>query len=768
MKQISAPGSDNDFSQRELQANLSLDEFDAPGQGEAPGGGLLEYWRILQRRKGTVSLVACLGLLGGILYTLPQTPIFQARAVIEVQGVNEDFLAMKNVNPNAGTSGYDPTIELQTQVQIMQSGAMLDRVRKKLLENRRPFTAVSNRLDAWRRVLHLPVKEKTGQRAAAIGAAASNLAVHVQTNTRLIEIRSDSTNPQVAADFVNTLATEFIEQSLEARWKTTQHTGEWLARQMQDMKVKLEKSEEAMQAYARSTNLVITDEKQDAASEKLKQLQEELSKAQSERIARQSRYELANHASVGSLAEVLDDVSLKDIQTKLTDLHRQSAELTSALTPANPKVVKVQAQITALESALHQERLNILGRIRSDFESAERREKLLASDYAAIAHTVAAQADKVTHYNTLKREVDTNRQMYDSILQRVKEAGIASALRASNISVVDPALVPGGPYKPNMGKNVMMGLLLGFLLGVGAVVFLDRADRSVQEPGDLSFYLGVPELGIVPSSSADPTRRTGMMPFAGRGLLDSSRSMALVTGQTGPSAMAEAFRATLTSIMFSGTNGTPPQVLVVSSASPKEGKTTLTTNLAIALAEVHKRVLLIDGDMRRPSIHRLFDLVNDHGLVDLLRRREPIQTVNGFARPSGITNLSVMTTGRSIDGDPTLLHSTRLTELMQVARENYDVILFDTPPMLNMSDARVIARHSDGVILIARANRTSRDSIKDARRLFAEDRSRVIGAVLNDWNPKKSSRYSYYRYYEGYRQYYAAPKTENEAARDAA
>lgn len=758
MKQLPAPDPDRYLSPREFAGK----EFGDEPAGDVPSGGMLEYWRILQRRKGLVIGVAMLGMLAGFLLTLPQTPIYQARTVLEIQSLNEDFLHMKDVNPNANSSGYDASLELQTQVQMLQSRALLDRVIKKMVAEEKPFQAAPTRLQAWRSMLHLPEDNAVSQRDRAIRGAALSLRIRVQPNTRLIQILSDSTNPRVAADFANTLTAEFIERSLEARWQSTEHTGEWLARQMQDLKVKLEKSEDALQSYARMANLVITDEKENAETLKLKQLQEELSKAQGERIARQSRYELASRASADSLAEVLDDANLKEVQGKLTDLRRQSAELTSSLTASHPRVLKVQAQIAILESAVRQERQNIVSRIRSDFESSQRREKLLAADYGSIAHTVSDQADKVTHYNTLKREVDTNRQLYDSILQRVKEAGIASALRASNINVVDPAVAPALPYKPSLFNNTLMGLLAGMMLGIAGAVFLDRANRTIQEPGDLAFYLGVPELGLVPSAAADPTRGGGIMPFAGRNLAKSSKSMALVTLQSKPSAMAEAFRATLTSIMFSGQNGAAPGVLVVTSAAPKEGKTTLTTNLAVALAEIHKRVLLIDADLRRPSIHRFFDLDNNAGLVDLLRRQEPIAApLNGFARPSGIANLSILTSGKAADGDPSLLHSARLGELIKMVREEYDVVLIDTPPMLNMPDARVIARHTDGVILVARANQTSRESIKDSHRRLLEDRTRVIGSVLNDWDPKHSNHYGYYRYYDKYKHYYGTPKEQS-------
>jgi polysaccharide biosynthesis transport protein len=727
---------------------------------DVPTGGLLEYWRILQRRKDTVILIALVGMVAGFLFTVPQTPVYQARTVIEIQSLNNDFLNMKDVDPNSNQSGWDPTIEVQTQVHILTSGALLDRVTQKLAtETSNPDTPPT-RLRAWGKILHIPERVTSAASASKSHSGVSNLRVRAVPNTRLIEILCDSTNPNIAAVYANTLASEFIEQSLEARWQTTQHTGEFLSNQMQDIKIKLEQSEDAMQSYARDNNLVITDEKNNTEEVKLSQLQEELSKAQADRIQRQSSYELARRAPVESLGEVLDDASLKDTQSTLTGLRRQYAELSSTLTPANPRPLKVQAQMLSLESSLLQQRKNILGRIRNDFEAAQRREDLLAADYGETAKIVAEQADKITHYNTLKREVDTNRQLSDSILQRVKEASVASALRASNIHVVDPATVPKGPYKPSIFNNTVMGLLAGVLFGIAFVVFVERADRTIQEPGDTAFYIGVPELGIIPCASVDPIRSRKTLSITSQLASVTRREMALTTLESKPSAIAESFRATLTSILFSGEKGTHPQVLVVSSASPKEGKTTLTTNLAVALAEIHKKVLLIDADLRRPSIHRFFDLKKDTGMVDLLRRAEPIVgPFNGHVRPSGVTNLSIMTSGNSVDGDPTLLHSNRLAELIELARLDYDVVLIDTPPMLNMPDARIIAKQSDGVILVVRANVTSRDSIKDAHRRFVDDGARVIGAVLNDWNAKKSNRYSYYRYYDRYRHYYGEAKS---------
>ena len=744
-------------------APLRYLEGPAPDFAEpADSGGLLEYWQILRRHKGAVVLIAFLGGLLGFFRTLPQTPIYQARTSLEIQGINEDFLQMRNVNPtSAGSNSYYPEYDIQTQVKIIQSQTLIERVLKRLKLENRPFVLNgASRLSAWRKALGLSQPPPLSLRDQALAMAASNLKVRAQANTRLLEVLCDSTDPQLAADFANTLTAEFIEQNLEARWQTTQHTGEWLTRQMQDVRIKLEKSEEQLQNYARLTGLQFTSEKDNAAELRLRQLQEELSKAQADRIAKQSRFELASTSSPESLPEVLDDGSLRDYQSKLTDLRRQLAELSSSYTPAHSRVKKVQAQILPLESALDKERSNIVRRIRNDFQTAQRREKLLAASYSSQARLVSEQADKVTHYNILKREVDTNRQLYDSMLQRVKEAGIASALRASNVRVVDPAQPPKGPYKPDLTMNTALGLLTGLFLGVVFVIARERIDRSIQAPGDSPLYLNLPELGIIPSGHLGSRRR---LYYRKRHALPSDSApghtrdtVELVTWQRKPSLLAESFRATLTSILFSGQNGDRPRVIVLTSPSPEEGKTTAVSNLGIALAEINQRVLLIDGDLRKPRLAEIFSLPNQWGLADLLRKTQPVDglPIEAAALQTAIPGLFILPSGPEALGATNLLYSPRMPELLHRLRQKFDTILIDSPPMLQIPDARVLGRLADAVILVIRASLTTRDSAQAARQRFSEDGTPVLGTILNDWNPKRSPAYGYHKYYDRYYRHY--------------
>jgi succinoglycan biosynthesis transport protein ExoP len=731
--------------------------FEEPGPGPLP-----EYWQILRRRKGTLILIIFLGLLTSLLVTIPQTPVYQAQGSIEIQNLNENFLNTRNVSPTADNGASDaPGADIQTQTKILQSKSLFDRVVAKLdLQTRLYPDDGTDRLSAWRKALGIGVGKRAPTREKLLSLIADNLKISTAANTRLVEIRYDSTDPQLAADFVNTLTAEFVQQNRESHYKTTQQTGEWLTHQMEDVRIKLEKSEDELQSYANASGLLFTSEKDNVAEEKLRQLQEELSKAQADRVASQSRYELASTAAPESLPEVPDDATLKEYQVKLTDLRRQLAEISSSLTPAHPAVKKVQAQVTALESALDKERASVIQRIRNDFESAQRREHLLATNYASQARLMSEQAAKVTHYNILKREVDTNRQLYDSMLQNVQEAGMTSALGASNIRVVDPAEPPTRPYKPSVVLNSTLGLLAGAFFGIAFIVVQEHSDRSIQAPGETTIYLDVPELGTIPSAKAAPGRLPAY--YQNGKALEGKKSQngnrwqtELITSNKNPSLMADAFRATLTSILYSGENGDRPRIFVITSTNTGDGKTTVACNLALGLAEIGpsvlmQSVLLIDGDLRRPRLHEIFDVPNRWGLADLLEGKTPPNGCEGMVYKTCYRNLNLLPSGSSTVNTGALLHSPRAAAFLERMREEFHTVIIDAPPMLNMPDARVLGRLADGVILVVRSAHTMRYAAAAAKQRLVEDGTRVLGTILNQWDPRRTNQYAHgngYKYY---------------------
>ncbi len=706
------------------------------------------------------------------LMTLPQTPVYRAHTTLEVLGLNDNFLNFKDVNPTGNGGGVDPTADILTQVKLLESQSLRERAVAKL-KAETPSSArtapLDGRLDVWAKALHVkPGTPVTWD--SSVGMAAGSLTVRASGTTRIIDVSADSTDPKAAAGFANALVNEFIEHDLESRMTDTERTGQWLTRQLNDLKIKLEKSEDQLQGYANTVGLQLAGSenkdgtRENVADAKLRQLQGEMLNAQSERVKAQSKSELISSAPVDSLPQVLDDPSLREYQTKLADLRRQMAELSINLTAENPRIRKIQAQITEVESALTKERENIVIRIKNEFEAASRREHLVNEDYSRQLKIVDGQATKSVHYEILKRESDTNHQVYESMLQKVKEAGIVSAMRASSYKVVDPAKAPRGPYKPNPTQSATMGSLGGLVLGILFVLVRERADRSLQQPGDAAHYLNLPELGVIPSDRSNSSRLYGGGDGAARTLIPSpggdAQEVALATFKRRPSLLAESFHDTLTSILFSGQNGIQPQVIALCSASPSEGKTTVSSNLAAALADINQKVLLIDADMRRPRLHHIFGVANTEGLSSLLKSHKPIlgRPKEPVITETEVPGLCLMPSGPAVSNASNLLYSPRLAEVIRATRGEFDYVLIDTPPMLQLADARIISQHCDTVILIVRAGKTTRDAGRAARQKFSQDGTPVLGVILNDWIPGLNG-YGYdSKYYDRYAKYYNVKK----------
>lgn len=703
---------------------------------------LQRYWQVFWRNKWKLAAFAIAGAALGYGVTTRIAPVYRATTVLEIQSLNEDFLNRRSVSPNAAPVSQSPEYMLRTEAKLLQSRPVLERV---LNEN-----DIANRLLAAQKtpalIPWLQPEEKQGgdgvpPKERALAILESGLAVRNEPTTRVVEVQFDAKDAALSADVANAVTQSFIRWSQERRTESSKAVSETLGRQLDDVKARLQEFEYALRRQAASSNMPMFSGTESAAEARLRQMQLEISAAQAERAARQSQYEQARLGAVDSLPAVVDDSTLKEYQVQLTDLRKQLAELSSSLTQEHPRVVKIRAQIGALEAAQEKYRANIVARIRNDYESARRRESLLVSDYAAQLGYLAKHTDKLAQYQTLKQDVDTTRQLYDSLFQRVREAGLATAMQASNISVIEPALAPRRPVKPSRSLNMFVGLMFGLCVGGAWSVRRAKVEQAAMQPGELSYHLNMPELGVIPSCVDTRSRLAKLLKAPSPLSLSSNGSgpVELTTWESWPSAVAESFRCALASILLAGENGKKLLSIAITSATPGEGKTSISCNLAVALARINRRVLLIDGDLRRPRLHDIFQVDNTAGFAEMLEG-----TAANAVKPTMVPNLFVLPSGTL--ADERVLFSKNLSALLARFRLEYDMVLIDTPPILQMSDARLISRNSDATILVV-AQHAPREAVLHARHYLWEDRSNVLGTILNHWNPQESDHpYSKYGY----------------------
>jgi succinoglycan biosynthesis transport protein ExoP len=731
---------------------------------EETAGGLSELWVVLMRHRGVLIAAALLGILLGVGLSLLQKPLYHARTALEIQNPNPDLLNTKQINPVGEEPQTDNGVsDITTQIEIIQSDQLLDRVFSRLRAQGK-IAPLARQIEESTSLIHKLIH---GSKFSADDLdyamrqqVENNLLVKQIGATKAVEILYTATDPKFAATFVNTVASEYIESTLDERVNKGKQMEKWLSGELEEMRARLQESENALQAYATGSGLLFATTSGDSAGSsdisgsKLSQLQAELSAAENDRVTAQSHYETAMSAKPANLPDVLNDPLLRDLQNKLTDLRRQRAELLTTYTEKNERLHKIEAQLAPLEYAYSEQRNAILNRIHEEYATARRRENLLRGSYQQQTNIVIDKTNKSIQYGILKHQVDSNQQLYNSMLEQVKRAGIASTIHASNIQIFDPAKPARRPFAPNILLNAGLGLAGGLLAGVLFAFFSDPGKKALHGAGEFPSKTGLRELGVIPNGWAElhagTVRRrslTGVRAAGASssplGLLDRN-SIELVSWSRKPSFIAESFRALVTSILFADEHGSCPQTIVLSSANPMEGKTTLSCNLAIAMAEVKKRVLLIDGDLRNPRIHKIFDLDNGSGLSTALSRPLLSALSDLQISPTFVPGLFVLPGGPPTAAAANPFHSPYLIEILSTLRKEFDTIIIDTPPCLLATDARVIGRLSDAVILVVRARQTRWEEGQTALRQFEQDRTRVLGTVLNDL--KKPLRdYAYYR-----------------------
>ncbi|MEZ5403259.1 MAG: polysaccharide biosynthesis tyrosine autokinase [Bryobacteraceae bacterium] len=679
----------------------------------ADASKLLEYGRVVWRHFPLIVVGAVLGLIAAIGVRKAVAPRFEARAMLEVRTPNERFLNREHLDPDSANREAGIEFHLGTELALLES----EELKRRVL---RHAGADPGKNARWAQGLKVEPAQLASAAPEAVEALNKGMSASVRTQTRLIEVRFRSTDAALASDVVNTTAEEFIAADGESSRDRMAQTGRLLSHELARLKRNLDDSGRALESYARRSNLLIANQTDNIHDRQLSQTQSELGSARAERILKQSQFEQAAKADAASLADVINDVTLKDYRTNVANLRRELADLSTTLAPGHYRIKKIQAQIASVEREAAAYRKNILDRISNDYKAAMRREELLAGTYDQESQRMSDEAAKSVQYDLLRSELNSNRQLYESMLQRVKEAEVVAAMRAANVRVVDPAIPPNAPAPPTTPQSGAIGTLAGALMAVGMAFWREYGTGTFKHSREAASFLRVPELGAIPPAQ----NGGGLLRRAGLPAPRDSRNLPLTLAEI------ESYRGVMASLACAGWNGVMGCCLVVTSPGTGEGKTRTTASLGMALARGGRRTLLIDGDLRRPALHTVFELPNDVGLRDLLEGRG--DQPETLVQSTGVPNLCVLPSGDPLTEPAHLLDSQRMRDLINRLKRGFDTILIDTPPMLPLADARMLGRLAQGAILVLRAGRTSREAAQAARTRLASDGIDIAGVVLND------------------------------------
>ncbi len=715
-----------------------------PGEEPARRPG---YWQVLVRCKKALLKAAFGCMLAGLLVSVLQKRLYQASATVETGVPSAGLVAAEAADRSEPGASASADAYLEAQLQILRSEVLAGRVVSKLgLEGHPEYGNAGGKSPWWSR--WFGGKRKLEPRLRARHAALDSLKVRPGAAPRSMEIVFDSTDPRLAASFVNTLAEEYIQESAEAGRLAAQRNARWLGLQLASLKARTEQAEQQLGSLAHTTDPALGSERDSVAAIRLRQIQDELPRATAERVARQLRYETAAAAPAKSLAELLDSLALRDYFMRLADQKADLAGARSGGPEAAARAAELESQIAELETKMANESQAVLSRLLQEYQWSLRREESLLKSFQSQTAILSGDGGEAIRSTTLARELSAYRQLSESLQRRLKEAELASATKRISARVVEAATPPEEPYRPNTLLNAVLGWFGGGGAALIVVLLRERekrareaADRSIKGPGDAA-YLQVPELGVIPARTielAPESQRRGRryLPLGqAPGSGAEAEKVALVTSDGDPSPLAESFRTTATSILLAAEGG-QHQALVVASPGAGEGRTSAVTNLGAALAEMQAQVLIVDGDLRKPRIHDVFGLSNQWGLSSLMEDETPVEEYEAgkLGLETRIPGLRVLPAGPPPKNLMNLLYSPRLEKLLRRLGKDNQIVLIDSPPMLRLPDARILARLADSVILVLRAGQTTHESALAARQGFLEDGTPLLGLILNHWDP---------------------------------
>jgi len=687
-------------------------------------------WLILSFLLAVVTIVT--------IATFRMQPVYTATTRIEVDRENSNYL------PFQGADSYDYMIDLdnyiETQSRILTSETLaLQTIRNSgLIHSDTPGAQPSEAITSGSLANH--------RRPPELGDFLGSLSVKRVPQSRLLDVSFESTDPAMAAQILNSHIANFMEQNFRSRYDSTAKATVWLTDQLSELKVKVQNSEDARLTYERQHQIWELDDKQNITTQRLTDLNKELTDAQSDRMRKEALYEFAKAGNLDAVPQLRENSMLTDLAKRRSEAYTQYLDSLNQYGPNFPKVQRYQAQVKELDGLMDNEKRNILESLGNDYNAARQREGLLLEALNEQKQEVNSMAQSMVEYNILKREAEANKTMYDGLLTKLKEANIAAGLKSSNVRVVDPAMIPSSPSRPAKAKNIALSFLVGLVGGVGLALLREYLDNTVKTPDDVETLARLPSLAVVPAFAGENGngRRGRLLGTASSN--GHEKRIELVAQHLPKSQMSEAFRALRTALLLSQAEH-PPQVILVTSALPREGKTTAAANLAVTLAQLGDRTLLIDADLRKPGVGRLLNLTDGKyaGLSSYLAGVSSLDLVT-VPHPA-IPNLVAIPTGPLPPNPADLLSSHKLADALRQLRSEYKFIVIDSPPIMAATDAVILSVQADGVLLVVRSGETPKEAFTRARDLLVSVKCRLLGVVLNAVDSSAPDYYYSYRYY---------------------
>jgi succinoglycan biosynthesis transport protein ExoP len=699
---------------------------------------LLDYLIILRKHQWLIATFLLTVVTVVTIASFKMKPVYVAAARVEVDKESQNTLPFQGVN-------YDEYVDLdnyvETQVKILQSETLaLQTIRELNLGQYPEFGGPSG-----------PLAQANGgaeARPAILGAFLGRLTVKRVPNSRLVEVQFESGSPELAARVANGHVHNYIEQNFRSKYDATTQASGFLSQELEELRIKVEKSEDARVAYERQNQIWQIDEKQNITTQTLGDLNKAVTEAQTSLAASEALYRMATSGNVDLLPEVRNSPVIQDLTRRKSTLDDSYTEALEQYGPNFPKVQRIAEQKKEVEAELARAQNIMVGSIEEDYNTARQHFGLLQEALERQKTESNELAEKLVQYHILEHDAESNKQLYDGLLQKLKEAGITAGLRSSNIRVVDPALVPTAPAGPQRAKNILMSILVGLVGGIGLALFREYLDNTVKSPDDIESLVGLPSLAVVPAqpnSNGHHSKWPHLKHKTSPQTISGPRVETLSHTQP-KSQISEAFRALRTSLLLSQADH-PPQVILVTSALPREGKTTAAVNLAVTLAQLGDRTLLLDSDMRKPGIRRALNMIsgNEKGLSSYLAG---VTNLDEIVVPHPmISNLETITTGPVPPSPADLLSSRRMREAISELRLRFKFIVIDSPPVMAATDAVIVSSLTDGVLLVARSGETPKEAFTRTRDLLGAVKCRILGVVLNAVDSSAPDYYYSYRYY---------------------